>query len=418
MVTNAYPPLGGGVARSVERFATTFRRLGHRVLVVAPEVDGRPPDEEGVLRMPAVSEPFEHPFAVSLPVPGRLRDAVEAFGPDVVHAHHPFLLGDTALRVAASAGRPLVFTCHTRYGQYVEHITGRAGRLKRFVERLVLEYANRCRRVFAPSESMRRLLQERGVTTPVAVVPTGVDTARFARGDGRATRQRLGLEAGAFVVGHVGRLAAEKNIGFLARACARAVADRPEARCLIVGDGDEADAVRAAFRRAAAEDRLRLPGTLDGTDLVDAYHAMDVFAFASLTETQGMVLAEAMAAGVPLVALEAPGAREIVRDGANGFLLPEADEAAFARAIGRVGEMSDDARADLAREARRTAEAYGLEPCARRALEAYEAAVADAGDDTDDRVGAWARLARRLAAEYDLWSAGAAALGEALRDFS
>ena len=135
------------------------------------------------------------------------------------------------------------------------------------------------------------------------------------------------------VVGTVGRLAEEKNLDFLSRALARFLAATPEAYALVVGDGPSHEPMAELFAAAGLAGRVVFTGALRPPALIDAYHAMNVFAFASLTETQGLVLAEAMAAGVAVVAIDAPGAREIVRDGVNGRLLGEADEAAFHAAL-------------------------------------------------------------------------------------
>src|SRR5690606_36914192 len=132
------------------------------------------------------------------------------------------------------------------------------------------------------------------------------------------------------IVGHVGRLAPEKNLSYLAEGVALFLQREAAARFLVVGDGPWRKELKDVFARHGVADRLLLAGKRTGRTLREAYRAMDVFAFASLSETQGMVLAEAMAAGVPVVALNASGVREMVRDGSNGFLLPSsAPPAAF-----------------------------------------------------------------------------------------
>ncbi len=180
--------------------------------------------------------------------------------------------------------------------------------MKRFAIRMATEYANLCNHVIAPSESIAAVLRQRGVTTPVTAIPTGIDRERFTHGDGAAARRRIGLPPEAFVVGHIGRLAPEKNLPFLARAVASFVATEDRARVLIAGLGPAREEIRAIFEGRGLADRLHLVGTLEGQELSDAYQAMDVFVFASQSETQGMVLAEAMAAGVPVIAVAAPGA--------------------------------------------------------------------------------------------------------------
>ena len=142
MMTNTCTPHVGGVARSVERFTSEYRRRGHRVLVVAPIFENMPSQEVDVVRIPAIQHFSGSDFSVVLPIPAFLISAVEAFEPDIVHSHHPFLVGGTALRIAHLHETPLVFTHHTMYEQYTHYVPGNSAVLKRFVIKLTTSYAN------------------------------------------------------------------------------------------------------------------------------------------------------------------------------------------------------------------------------------------------------------------------------------
>jgi endonuclease/exonuclease/phosphatase family metal-dependent hydrolase/glycosyltransferase involved in cell wall biosynthesis len=414
MLTNTYLPHVGGVARSVHAFAEAYRRLGHRVLVVAPQFEGAPHDERDVIRVPAIQNFNGSDFSVRLPVPGLVTGALAEFHPDVIHAHHPFLLGDTALRIAASRNLPLVFTHHTMYERYTHYVPGNSPAMARFVTNLATGYANLCDRVLAPSESVAAVLKERGVTTPIEVVPTGVDTALFAEGDGAAFRRRLEIPADAFVVGHVGRLAPEKNLGFLADAVAAYVRRQHNAHFLVVGSGPSQAEIERLFDRHRIGARLHFAGTCSGQDLVDAFHAMDVFAFASHTETQGMVLTEAMAAGVPVVALDAPGAREVVVDGKNGRLLSSQSVRRFGHALHWVTAGGPERRAALVGSARETAQRFSMDNSAAKALAVYQdvAALGARAKQTED--SAWEVALRWIEGEWELLTNMARAASTAL----
>lgn len=415
LVTNTYTPHVGGVARSVESFAQEYRRRGHRVLVVAPEFEGMPESENGVLRVPAIVRFNGSDFSVPVPVPRGMAAAVEDFGTDVVHSHHPFLLGDTALRLAASRDLPVVFTHHTLYERYTHYVPGDSPTMKRFAVELAVGYCNLCDAVIAPSESIARLLRERGVAVPLRVIPTGVDRTRFAGGDGAAFRGRLGIPRQALVVGHVGRLAPEKNLSFLARAVGRFLVDRPEAHLLVVGGGPSGEELRRIFERFGAAERLHMAGVLAGDELVSAYRAMDLFAFASHTETQGMVLAEAMAAGVPVVAVDASGVREVVDDRSNGRLLATDDEEAFAEALGWVADRRGAEARALERAVAETARRFSLERTAGDALELYRSLQPARPSPKAVDTSAWAAARRRLAEEWRIFRNIAAAAGESVR---
>ncbi|MEX2306345.1 MAG: glycosyltransferase [Pirellulales bacterium] len=401
MFTNTYLPHVGGVARSVSTYEEEFCRRGHEVRIVAPQFEGAEESTGRVLRTPAIQHFNGSDFSVRIPVPGLLADFVDDFGPDLLHSHHPFLLGDSALRLAWSRRLPLVFTYHTMYERYTHYVPLNSDALKRFAIQMSTDYCNLCAHVIAPSESVARLLKERGVTTPITAIPTGIDVQFFNSGDRSRARQKLKIDPHAMVIGHVGRLAPEKNLKYLARAVGRYLADHPNAIFLVVGAGESEESIDRLVRGLARPEQLVMAGCLTGQDLADAYTAIDVFAFSSQSETQGMVLAEAMAAGAAAVALDAPGAREIVHN-KNGRLLPAgASEEEFARAL---AEVSDDARllVSYRTEARQTARQFSIENCVDRMLEVYEGLVRDNVHGRTSDPGPWDRLLGRLEIEWNL----------------
>ena len=322
MVTNTFAPNISGVARSVTLFTQQYRSRGHRVLVVAPEFDGAPEREVDVVRVGALRNFAGTDYSVVIGPPLYLARAVDAFRPDIIHSHGPFLLGMTAARLARTRRVPLVFTHHTLYEHYTHYVPGDSGLMKRIAINRGTRYANVSDAVFAPSRSILELLRRRGVTVPIYEVPTGVPLSLFANGDGAGFRAHSAFPpmplSSARSVGWPRRRTSSSSAApgpFPRRHTACSCADRRR-RPVTRADGGD-------LRRSRVTGRVSSPAPRAHRRLVDAYHAMNVFAFASLTETQGLVLAEAMAAGVAVVAVDAPGAREIVRDGANGRLLAQ-----------------------------------------------------------------------------------------------
>jgi len=417
MMTNTYLPHVGGVANSVDAFTQEYRRRGHHVLVVAPEFDGAADDEPDVVRLPAIQNFNGSDFSVRLPAPGYLSRALHDFQPQVVHSHHPFLLGDTALRVAANRALPLVFTHHTMYEQYTHYVPGESRAMRRYVIDLSAGYANLCDQVFAPSESVADVLRERDVAAPIEVVPTGVDARRFASGDGARFRREHEIPADAYVVGHVGRLAPEKNLPVLARAVAAMLRRHDDAHFLLVGEGPSREEIERVFAEDDLSDRLHLVGRKTDQPLVDAYHAMDLFAFASYSETQGMVLTEAMAADVPVVAFDAPGVREVIRDGQNGRLVTDEGIAALTEALDWAHQRSGTKRDEMRRAARETADAFSMPRCADKSLGIYERLLADGPPKSAARASEetpWHAASRLFEMEWNLWTNRARAAGHAL----
>jgi 1,2-diacylglycerol 3-alpha-glucosyltransferase len=357
MATNTFAPHVGGVARSVQAFAGEFRRQGHRVVVVAPVFEGIPREETDVVRVPAIQHFNGSDFSVPMPVSGKVISALKTFTPQIVHSHHPFLLGDTALRVAATRDIPVVFTHHTMYEKYTHYVPGDSHQMKRFVLDLVTGYCNLCDAVIAPSETVAGEIVRRGVKVPVDVIPTGVNVRLFSSGDGDAFRKRMGIPPDAFLIGHVGRLAPEKNLVFLA------------------GEGLLKKKIENTFVERGLSERYHYEGVMTHSELASAYRGMDVFAFTSLTETQGMVVTEAMAAGTPVVALDASGVREVVRDGVNGRLLPRENLADFASALAWVAGLSAEEKRRLAEGIARTADEFSMPRTAAKTLSLYESLV-------------------------------------------
>jgi len=410
-LTNTFRPHVGGVARSVETLADQCRARGHEVLVVAPSFRGDVHERDpGILRVPALQNFNGSDFSVRVPLPRLVRRRLRGFGPDVLHSHHPFLMGDTALRMAREFNRPLVFTHHTLYENYTHYVPFDSPVLKRFAIELATAYANACDAVIAPSQSLSELLRSRGVETPIRIIPTGVDTEALACGDGTRFRARHGIDAHKVLVGHVGRLAREKNLAFLADSIARALEGTSKGCCAIVGDGPEGSDIRRAFARRGLADRLIMTGKLSGQALLDAYAAMDLFVFCSFTETQGMVLAEAMAAGCPVIALDGPGVRDVVADGDNGCLLAADIDAATVGKVVRAAVEGHEQRRRWADAARVTARQFDQARCADAVMELYASLDRQADDERVDWDW-WDRLQARIEAEWTLISSKAESAG-------
>ncbi len=425
MFTNTYTPHVGGVARSVESFTREYRRKGHRTLVVAPEFPGMADQEEDLLRIPAIQNFNGSDFSLVLPVSGLLTEKMSAFKPDIIHSHHPYLLGVTALRIARYRGVPLVFTHHTRYEEYSHYVPGDSPAMKRFIIEAATQYANLADLVIAPSESIRSLLREREVVSPVEIVPTGVLLEKFCHGKGEEVRRQLNIPEDGYVVGHLGRLAPEKNIEFLARSVAEFIgnAKTPSSGTgcagpcffLVIGTGPEERRIRDIFREAGLDSRLHMLGTLQQPELADALAAMDVFAFSSKSETQGMVLTEAMAVGLPVVALDAPGAREVVRDQENGRLLPEtASVQEFAAALASLAGQPVSGQRQLRESARRTAETFSMDRTAEKILGLYASLQPHKPVGWADLEESWEASLRLIKTEWDILKSAGSAAGAAL----
>ena len=333
--TNNYLPLQGGVGTSCEILRRGSRALGHEPYVFAPRVPGYTDPAPEVFRYASIPAPTYPDFSLAIPFSPRIVRVVEALKLDVFHAQHPFLLGQAARRLARRFDRPLIFTYHTRYEKYAHYVPFHRALVERMATRRSVGFAAQADLVVAPSQPIRRFLESQGVRRPIAVLPTGVEVDLFVPGDRALARRALGLPLANAILLSVGRLDREKSLDLLLTAFAHVAAEVPKALLLLVGQGKEADRLRALGRRLGCEDKIRFLGGRRREELPTYYRAADLFLFTSQTETQGLVLAEAAACGLPAVAVRSWGVEETVRDGVTGFLTkPEARE--LADAAGRL----------------------------------------------------------------------------------
>ena len=359
--TNTYLPFVGGVSNSVHLYAEHLRAAGQHVLIYAPSYSEDSGDTDEVRRVVSIPNPGGTEF--SLPLPGSLKPMIDfaAQDFDLVHVHHPFLLGEAGMRMARSERLPLVFTYHTQYEQYTHNVPLNERAAARALITHAAEFCNMCDLIIAPTRGVKTLLRRRGVETPIVVLPSGIEMARYRHAHPAAVRKALGLSRDQHLVLHVGRLAREKNLDFLFAAMTDALQRVPEAVFVIAGSGPHEDVLREYLDgHADARDRVKFLGTVVGDDLIGLYAAADLFVFSSTSETQGMVLVEAMGGNTPVIALDAPPLRDILRDGANGRLLPaHTTPADYAAAVTEALGNRDLLR-QWSEAARATAEHYDM----------------------------------------------------------
>ena len=375
-ISDVYFPRVNGVSTSIHTFRHDLASLGVDTQLVAPCYDAAPEaaaDENGVLRVPAARVPRD-------PEDRRMRwrgltgalDTLTGRGFDLVHIHTPFVAHYAGVRFARRAHIACVATYHTFFEEYLHHYVPV---LPRPVARLLARRFTRsqCAAVqalIAPSEPMREVLMSYGVTTPIHVLPTGLAADRFRAGDGRAFRARAGLDAQRPLVTYIGRVAHEKNIGFLVQVFRQVLTRVPEALLVIAGEGPARESLRQQVAHLGLDARVHFAGYLErDSALLDCYAAADVFVFASRTETQGLVLLEAMAQGAPVVSTAELGTRSILLPGCGALIVPEQRDA-FAAAVVRVLTEAG-LRADLTARGRAYARNWSSAVMAGRLAELY-----------------------------------------------
>jgi 1,2-diacylglycerol 3-alpha-glucosyltransferase len=353
LFTNNYLPFRGGVTTAVETLRRGLEGLRHHARVFAPAA--RPPiaDPPWVVRYPSIPAPTYQGFALPIPLSPRVHRLARDFAPDIVHAQHPFLLGPAARRFARRHRRPLVFTYHTRYEKYAHYVPMPERLVAALAVRLSGRFAASTDLVIAPSERMAAALRARGIATPVAVVPTGVPLHLFRPGERVEARRSLGVPGDTLLCLYVGRLDREKSVERIIEAFESVADALPGATLWLIGQGTHAAALQQRAEAGTARDRIGFLGVMDRQTLPVFYQAADLFLFASETETQGLVLAEAHASGLPAVAVRASGVDEVVRDGETGILTKAESRELAEAAIGLL--LDRERRLAMGRAAREVA---------------------------------------------------------------
>src|SRR5574343_637297 len=334
MVSDVYFPRVNGVSTSIETFRRTLAGQGVDVRLVVPRY-GDEADEPGIIRVagrPVMGDPEDR--LVGWRAMHRTVLAA-AEGCDLIHVQTPFVAHYAGLNAARRLGMPVLATYHTLFEEYLHHYARflPAGWLRGQARAFSRRQCNQPDAVVVPSTAMRERLLAYGVTTPMHVLPTGIPTRQFAHGNRAAFRRAHGIAETQPVALFVGRVAHEKNIGFLLDALVHARQHCPEMLLLIAGEGPAQADLQRQVARLGLAGSVRFIGYLDRQQgLPDCYAAADVFGFASLTETQGLVLIEALAAGVPVIALSEMGTTDILAPGRGSFS-PPADPKAFGETL-------------------------------------------------------------------------------------
>ncbi|HEY0768171.1 MAG TPA: glycosyltransferase [Steroidobacteraceae bacterium] len=372
-ISDVYFPRVNGVSTSIRTFRQDLANHGVDTRLVAPHYGDAAPEEYGVLRVPAARVPRDpEDRRMEWRALTRTLAALPGSEFDLVHIHTPFIAHYAGVRFARRANIACITTYHTFFEEYLHHyVPVLPRRLSRLLARsFTRSQCAAVQAVIAPSEPMRAVLTGYGVTTPIHVVPTGLAADRFRAGDGRAFRARAGIDAQRPLVTYIGRVAHEKNIDFLVQVFRQVLQSVPEALLVIAGEGPARAALRQQVAHLGLERHVHFAGYLErDSALLDCYAAADVFVFASRTETQGLVLLEAMAQGVPVVSIAELGTRSILLPDSGALIVPEQHDL-FAGAVVRV-LCEAGLRQGMAARGRAYAHSWSSAVMARRLAELY-----------------------------------------------
>ena len=377
--TNTYLPVISGVVRSVRSFRDELAHRGHNVFIFAQEQVDYVDKDPFIFRYSSLSLPYGVDIPAAIPISPFIDRLIPAIKLDVIHTHHPFLLGNTAATKAQELNLPLIFTFHTQYREYTHYVPFPMETIQNFlkstVDRLLQDFMRRCQHIIIPSESMREtLVNHYGLKNNFTVIPTGVDLEAYRTASGEKIRKKRRWEKDIVMIS-IGRLAPEKNWPTLLHAAALVLKDVPQFRFVLIGDGPYRNSLEDLAKELGIQKRVTFTGSLPFAETPSYMKAANLFGFASITETQGLATLEAMAAGLPVVAVDASGTRDILKHGQQGYLV-ENDATALASAIKRL--LSNPERMQkFAQAAYKKAQSFNIQKLTDKLLDVYEQAIRD-----------------------------------------
>ncbi len=382
MFTNNYFPVIGGVPISIDRLARGLRELGHEVYVFAPNYpDHQFEDSEHVIRCKLLYHFKKEGMDMTIPniYNSEIEKEFRKHNFDIIHTHHPFLLGSKGLTLGKKYDKPVVFTYHTRLEKYAHYLPGFFFIRRLFKNRvshfMIKRFANKCNGIFAPTDSTREYLRNIGVRTMIKILPTGVDLDKYDHDTKELEKLKdkyITDDELTFIT--VSRLSKEKNLYFLLDGLAL-IKEKLDKKfnCLIVGDGSEKENLKEYVIDKGLKDNVQFVGAVDYREINKYYLISDLFVFASTTETQGMVLLEAMAGFTPVVAVRSSGTDDVIENGYNGYKTEE-DVKDWSNKVIKLAK-NQKLYEKVSKNARRTAEKHSLIKMAEQAAELYKKVI-------------------------------------------
>ena len=353
MISDVYFPRINGVSTSIKTFREELTALGHEVILIAPEYPNSENLDSDIIRIPSRYLYVDPEDRIMKRKP--IRDLVPALAKqnfDILHIQTPFVAHYAGLELAKKLKLPKVVTYHTHFEEYLFHYLPYSPKsIMRFSARWFnRQQCNAVDGIIVPSTAMLDILRKYGIHKPIEIIATGLEADRFENGDGEVFKQKHNIDPKRPVITHIGRLAHEKNIDFLLHMLVELRKQIPDILLIIAGEGPAKESLMKVTKELDINNNVLFVGYLDrDAELLDCYRAGKAFVFSSKTETQGLVLLEAMAQSVPVISLSVLGTRDILEN-AKGAIIANDDIKDFANKVislleddNKCQQMSEDA---------------------------------------------------------------------------
>ncbi|HWP30841.1 MAG TPA: glycosyltransferase family 4 protein [Fimbriimonadales bacterium] len=367
--SDSFSPIINGVSVSIEGLIEELRKIGHSVHVFTSSYPNYTEKDPNVIRFRSIVTRYAKSYPLAIPPFSPFKKEFLHFRFDIVHTHTPFTVGLIGKSWAKQSQIPLVSTYHTLYEEYAHYVPFVPKRVVKFViARITNSYYNQCAHIIVPSEIAKENLLKHKVIKPISIIPTGNPAPRKIPRE--EARTEIGAKGDAKLLLYVGRLAPEKNLILLFRALKRILAERKDVQLWLVGDGPDMENCKRTVRQIGIGDYVVFTGAVPRSKVDNYYAAADVFVFPSTTETQGLVIGEALSYALPVVAVKGGGASVMLENGETGFAVDN-ESHEFANSVLML--LSNPALwGRISTNARKSSRRWTFRDMAESVLEVYE----------------------------------------------
>lgn len=386
--TECYKPVMNGVAVSVESFKKGLEAKGHEVFVFAPD-NKKAGTEHGVYRFPSIEDKKGRLYPIFIPsltledsyLP---EDIISSL--DIIHSQHMFTAGRLARHAAKKFNKPLVYTYHTLIAEYAHYGGILSPVVKVYLRNMSKRFCNTCDQIITPSNPMKKILRTYGVTRQIDVIMTGIEPKAYKRvneSENQQLREKYKIDSKAKICLYISRIAKEKNLDFLFQAFVQIQKEYPDCHLLMVGGGPEEEWAKQRTQDLGLGSRITFTGMLPKEEANKLFGFGDIFTFPSVTETQGIVIAEAMASGTPPVAVGEMGPLDLIHNGKDGYLTKLSIPDFVEKTVKLLND--DKARAIFATEGLSRVEEFSNETSVSKLLSLYERVLSRKGTSGRDK---------------------------------
>ncbi len=373
--TNNYLPNPYGVTRSIETFRRELEKQGHEVFIFAPHWKGYKDNSPRVFRYPSIDIEIKFRFPLAVPYSWKINKIIKNLNLDVIHAQHPNLLGSVAMKWARRKGIPLFFTWHTLYDQYTNFVPFIPAKISAgYIISKAVNFANLADVVIVPTDSIIPIIRKWGVTNKnIVPIATGVLEEEFENASRNKIREKYNIKNDEKVLLMVSRLTAEKNVEFIFRSLKNILREN-KVKFLVAGDGYLRQDLEKFCQKENISEKVIFCGEVKREEIKNYYAGADIFVYGSKSETQGMIITEAMYMGLPIVAVSATGINSLVLNNGNGFLVQE-NEGEFEEAVLKLINDTDLRKKFGETSARIARINFTASVCAEKMLGVYQKAI-------------------------------------------